>query len=265
MNYRVYLHENDHTTAFNSSASWIELNALDGSTGRTYEAASHPKYYLTAYAHTLLIRQESFHIDLQAQYSWDLRVVDDSNAVWTRPGKKQEIDNFSGGAIIYSRKNRNEALGFAAHSNTMAILTSSHLGKYFTRFNIVPSLLGDKNAISFQSKFENYYLAVFYDTKFIIQLKRYEDSDVYKQMASFFPVHALDDSQGFSFRSAYIMDSYVCGVQTNQKIEVKFTILTERTRSCRRRNWWPPWIRFVASLQRGSERQHSSMDPRFAV
>jgi len=208
----VYLHQQDHTTGFNSSATWLERYATDGSSGRKYEVVSLPYHYLTASSSVLTIYKEHFNIGHQKSISWDLRSVDDSNVVWSRSNKKREIRVFSDGTLLYSRYYRLKALGASETSDALARLTDKNIGRFDTRFRIVRGLSGDSNAISVQSvEMENYFLTLIYKSgRNYFCLGRYEDEHTYKKMASFFPVPALDESQGISFLSVYLRDSYMC-------------------------------------------------------
>lgn len=218
----VYLHQDDHTAEFNSTATWIERYAIDGSSGRTYESASRPGYYLSASRGYIRIDYAKLLKDAYAvENSWDLRVEDEeSGDIRERPNKSREKQQFKAGNILYSRYDPTEVLGTTdhSHSDSEARLTDGrNIGRYDTLFHIVPGLNGDKNAVSFRLvMIENYYLIV-NDVHYA--LRRYEDTSEFKIRASLLPVPALDESNGTSFISAYRMDSYLC-VHVLDKIQL---------------------------------------------
>lgn len=186
---------------------------MDGSSGRTYEAASHPYYYLTATSSMLTIGTTRFSLNDFMLISWDLRVVDESNIIWTRPNKQREIAHFSDGAILFTGYWRGPwALKITENYYASARLSTADVGSYETRFHLVPGLSGKYGTISFRSiELEGYYLGLcYFDRRQNLCLKRFEISDEFKEKASYFPVAALDLSQGVSFISDYLRDSYLC-------------------------------------------------------
>lgn len=161
---------------------------MEGS-GRTYEAVSHPYYYLTASLVALKIDTARFNVELQKSISWDLRCADDSNIVCTRSSKNQEMQHFSDGKILFYRYYRTKALRMSEAADARALLTEKHIGRYDTSFHVVHGLSGDKNAISIQSvELENFYLSLIY----ISSKKGMKTQMLSRKMTSYFHVRPFE-------------------------------------------------------------------------